>query len=158
KRRRCGSRHRPRRLHHPLELAVFQTQNFRGVEHSVLPRHFCSRCPQRLWNRQAGAAVCPPPAFKAPVNPPHSVGKISWVGRHRQSSFRPLDERLTLASSPHPSHPGLLKGHDALTCTTVTNRNGVDPRERLWCLACKEVNTSPIVSCTLPSSSLVSAR
>ena len=73
-------------------------------------RHFCRRCPQRFGNRQA-AGVRPPPAFKAPVNPPHSMGNIRWLGRHRQSSFRPLDGRLTLASSPHPSHAGLPKGH-----------------------------------------------
>src|SRR5271166_6457296 len=69
--------------------------------------------PTAALESASGAAVLAPPAFKASVNSPHSVGNISWVGRHRQSSFRPLGERLTLPSSVNLSHAGLPKGHDA---------------------------------------------
>src|SRR5271166_587989 len=67
--------------------------------------------PTAALESASGAAVLAPPAFKASVNSPHSVGNISWVGRHRQSSFRPLGERLTLPSSVNLSHAGLPKGH-----------------------------------------------
>ena len=49
--------------------------------------------------------------IRQPDTPRVRLGRPDRDGRFECAAFSPLDERLTLASSPHPSHAGLPKGH-----------------------------------------------
>src|SRR5271166_5064604 len=83
--------------------------------------------------------MCAPPARKTPVNSPHSVGNIRCVGRHRQSSFSPLGERLTLASSVSPSHAGLPKRHGLETRGLLREMISSGVKARIVCVDPKKM-------------------
>jgi hypothetical protein len=97
------------------------TQNFRPVEHSLFPRHFCRRRPQRLWNRQAAGVRAPPP-FKAPVNPPHSMGNVRWFGSPSSVLLPPTGRKTDLSKLAPPESRRLAE-------RTLYQRL-IDPAER----------------------------